>query len=260
MNNEKLNRNIEDYKKRMLNEYTNYRTQNLRVEKVEEQNITTKDAFNPLQNAKNINTKNSTNSSPKSTPLLDTDDYKYFDAKYMQYADMGELTDNDFLEKEPIKAVLGTNTDIKKEAPSLEEQYNDFKDKNKFSGTLRVQTFAQGGAFPIENVLITILKPLNGGDYIITKLRTDNSGQTDVISLPTVDKNLSLSPDNTKPYKTYKIIAEHPNYITVVSKNVPIFDSNLSLQVIDLIPQAIDPTLEFIEIVSPEPFGTQVSE
>ncbi len=266
MNNENFNRDIENYRQKMLNEYSRYKTQYYsnpqnNVDKNSEiQEVSTKISVMQEPTAQFV----MSNIEPiKRTSLKDDENYKYFDAQYMQYTDMGYLNDSYFVDNNarPVMATSTEQSEAKAEPMlSLEEQYNLFKKQNLYNGGLRIQTFTTKGAFPVQNAIVTIAKPFDDGDYVIATLRTDNSGQTEVITLPAPDKNLSLSPGNIKPYATYKVTVEHPDFITVVSKAIPIFQGNVSLQILDLIPKVVDPSRKIIEIVSPEPFGASSQE
>ncbi len=270
MNNENFNRDIENYRQKMLNEYTRYKTQyynkpqnNINKES-DIQEVSTK--INVMQEPTSQFVMS--NIEPvKKVSLKDDENYKYYDAQYMQYTDMGYLNDSYFIDNNarPVMATAAESKEMQAETEtepilSLEEQYNLFKKKNLYNGGLRIQTFTTKGAFPVQNAIVTIAKPFDDDDYIIATLRTDNSGQTEIITLPAPDKNLSLSPGNIKPFATYKVTVEHPDFITVISKAIPVFQENVSLQILNLIPKALDPSRKTIQIISPEPFAPTLQE
>ena len=104
------------------------------------------------------------------------------------------------------------------------------------TGYLLVKASTARGAIPLENVSINIRStvPLDTG--IIRTLKTNSSGLTDKIPLPTPPKSLSESPGFLLPYATYDIDVFKDGYTPVHLKNVAVFDSITSVQPAIMIP------------------------
>lgn len=70
---------------------------------------------------------------------------------------------------------------------------------------------------------------------------TNSDGITEYIELETVEKNLSLNPDNaTLPYRTYNLFVFAEGYILAEALGVNIFDGQTTLQWIDLLPRPVN--------------------
>ncbi|WMJ23861.1 hypothetical protein RBG61_04125 [Paludicola sp. MB14-C6] len=124
---------------------------------------------------------------------------------------------------------------------SIEEQYQQFARDFPAKGMLKAQAFTARRTYPVENVTVEISKKFGEEKYVIATLKTNIAGQTEAISLHTVDKNLSEAPSTEKPFVTYDLKATHPNFMTANYYNIPIFDGIISTQAIDLVPMAAAP-------------------
>jgi hypothetical protein len=124
---------------------------------------------------------------------------------------------------------------------SVEEQYQEFVRNHPAKGFLKAQAFTARRTFPVPGVQVVISKRFGDESYVIATLTTDIAGQTEAVSLHTIDKSLSQSPATHAPYSTYDLRATHPDYMPVNYFNIPIFDGILSTQAIDLIPKAAAP-------------------
>ncbi|MBQ3018156.1 MAG: hypothetical protein IJD89_04345 [Clostridia bacterium] len=112
-------------------------------------------------------------------------------------------------------------------------------------GFLAVNVKTANGALPVENANVAIYGTalesetsdtnLSSSD-VIFNLKTDKSGKTQTVALPTVAKELSLSPDNNKPYWRYNIYVTSNGYYDSTYLNVPVFQGITSLQEVVLIP------------------------
>ena len=97
-----------------------------------------------------------------------------------------------------------------------------------------------------------IILPVQGAQILITEadtsllleqktVTTDNNGLTNFIELETVDKSLSLDPDNVNlPYRTYNLFIYADGFIQAEALGVNIFDGQDTLQWIDLLPRPIN--------------------
>ena len=107
-------------------------------------------------------------------------------------------------------------------------------------GRLLVSVTTALGALPVEGaqVLIYGARKEDGERDILYSLRTDASGQTPRVLLPTVPEALSESPGQTAPYATYSIAVRRAGYYYTEENQVPIFEGITSIQPVDLIPLA----------------------
>ncbi len=113
--------------------------------------------------------------------------------------------------------------------------------KNDAAGEIRIRVFSADGAFPIENAVVLISpNSLNGeNNGVIMSLRTDKSGLTETVYLPTKPRELSESPGNGEPYESYNIETKKEGYYPVNNMNVPIFDGIGSTLPVNLVPLAL---------------------
>lgn len=104
-------------------------------------------------------------------------------------------------------------------------------------GQLQVQVFKAKEAVPIENATVTIfLEEDDGTNTPITVTRTNRSGFTPSITVPTVSATLSLEPGHEHPYASYLIQVISPGYFTVEDVHVPVFGGITSVQPVEMLP------------------------
>ncbi len=121
---------------------------------------------------------------------------------------------------------------------NLYNTYDEFLNDNPQSGSLRVQAFVAGRAFPVSNVKVSVTKEIGGEPYLVAERMTDSSGIAGNITLPAPESNLSETPVTTQiPYATYDVLIEQPRYVTLLYKDVPIFDSIESIQPVEMRPR-----------------------
>ncbi len=109
------------------------------------------------------------------------------------------------------------------------------------TGFLQVMVTTQT-ALPLENVKITVKDSATGKVLEDKTSYTDKSGQTAMIELETVDKELSLNEDNTEilPYKNYDLLVEKDDFIIGNITAVQIYDGETTLQTVGLLPRPTD--------------------
>lgn len=96
------------------------------------------------------------------------------------------------------------------------------------TGTLMIQARTANDALPLPGVSVKILDAQN---QLLYDLVTDESGQTETVSLPAAEKELSLQPDyQGSPYTTYRIIAQADGFQTLYVSGVHIFDGIAAVQ------------------------------
>ena len=87
---------------------------------------------------------------------------------------------------------------------------------------------------PLKNATVTVSNSATG-EKIITET-TDISGKTNIIELPAPLKSETLSPSGEKiVYGLYDITASAENFIDFTLKEVPVFDSVVSIQTVNLL-------------------------
>lgn len=111
---------------------------------------------------------------------------------------------------------------------------------NAHFGRLQVAVTTALGAIPLENAEVHIygITAEDGTRETLYTLRTDSSGRTQKVLLPTVSESLSESPGNPYPYTAYTVSARKTGYYNVEKTNIPIFEGITSIQPIDMIPLA----------------------
>ena len=94
-------------------------------------------------------------------------------------------------------------------------------------GYLKINVYSDNIANPVSKANVTIFKKNN----IVDETSTNENGETELLSLETVDKEYSLEEQfQTRPYETYDIEASILGLNTTKIYNVPIFDGITSIQ------------------------------
>lgn len=100
-------------------------------------------------------------------------------------------------------------------------------------GYLKIQVHVANDALPIPNALIEIYEQEN----LIYKTETDNNGNTNIFSLQTPNKVLTLIPTYDKPaYSVYNVNIECEGYVTKHIQNVPIVDTQTTILIENMQP------------------------
>lgn len=143
-----------------------------------------------------------------------------------------------------ITELEGTNP-TNYNAGRIEPTYTDladFRAKNSGNGTMKVQVFSGREAFPIVSARVQVTKDFDSGVHTFSDRLTDTSGIVDGISLIAPRKDMAQEDNNILPYSTYTIRVTHPNFITTLYTNVPVFDEVVSIQPVNLVPKTGTPT------------------
>ena len=110
---------------------------------------------------------------------------------------------------------------------------------NTRSAMQRFETYSSNGLYPVGNSRVVVYKEIGGEKYYIYDSHTDSSGILDNLQLPAPDKSLSETEQGSgglAPYATYDIFVSHAGFISTYLKNVPIFDSPVSIQSVEMLP------------------------
>ncbi len=115
------------------------------------------------------------------------------------------------------------------------------------NGYLKINVYNDNIANPVKNANVNILKD----NSVIYSTTTDENGQTETITLSTVDKSYTEEEQhNIKPYETYDIEVNSLGLAKTTIKGVQIFDGITSTQNIYLI--SIDNNIkEIVEEITP---------
>ena len=101
-------------------------------------------------------------------------------------------------------------------------------------GYLIVQARTASDALPIQGASIQILDDRGGSVY---ELISDENGETEKVSLETVDKSLSLDPDYSGiPYVRYDVMAQVEGYESFHISGIPIFEGETAIQPLAFVP------------------------
>lgn len=117
------------------------------------------------------------------------------------------------------------------------EQINNITAPNEngpFTGTMKISVVSSEGFEPIAGARIKIWKS-STPNVILFDITTDNSGQTQVLTLPAPDPQLSQQPEDvTPPYEDYDISVEANGYDMVTVEGSELLPNELSLQQVTL--------------------------
>ncbi len=104
---------------------------------------------------------------------------------------------------------------------------------NNSTGRLTVRVRSGDGLIPVEGALVTITK--DGAVFAVTT--SDNSGNTEIIEIPTPPKSASMSPEFAGlPYSTVFIEVDKDGFYSGQYIEVPIFPDVLTVQPVNLLP------------------------
>ncbi|MDO5392285.1 MAG: peptidoglycan-binding protein [Eubacteriales bacterium] len=107
---------------------------------------------------------------------------------------------------------------------------------------------------PIENATIKISYSGNP-NQIIEEVRTDSSGQTPVLDLPTPPLEYSLTPDSPQPYSEYSLQITAPGYEQTDISGTEILPEETAIQPVQMVPSSNAPELENIVIPAHTLYG-----
>ncbi len=115
-------------------------------------------------------------------------------------------------------------------------------------GKLQVVVQSAGRNMPIQDATIRI-SYTGDPDQVIEELKTDSSGQTPTIELPTPPLEYSLTPGANQPYSEYTIQIIAPGYEQADITGTEILPTQTAVQPVQMIPT--EPGDDFDNIVIP---------
>ncbi|MBR3077627.1 MAG: spore cortex-lytic protein [Oscillospiraceae bacterium] len=111
------------------------------------------------------------------------------------------------------------------------------------TGFLKVQTLTSRAELPVAGAVVSVSAArAGGGRELLNVQRTDESGMTELISVPTPELSNSLSPELPRGWTDVQIAASHPDFDGVVSRDVQIFPGVTTIQTLRLVPRGGMPT------------------
>ena len=111
------------------------------------------------------------------------------------------------------------------------------------TGFLKVQALTSRAELPVAGATVSVsMARSGGGRELLNVQRTDESGMTALLSVPTPELSNSLSPELPRGWTDVQIAASHPDFDGVVSRDVQIFPGVTTLQTLRLIPRGGMPT------------------
>lgn len=111
------------------------------------------------------------------------------------------------------------------------------------NGFIKVQTVTSRAEIPVAGATVTVSTIRPGvGRVLLSVQRTDESGMTALVTVPTPDLANSLTPHQPQGWTDVQVGASHPNFDGVVIRNVQIFPGVTTLQELILVPRGGMPT------------------
>lgn len=154
----------------------------------------------------------------------------------------------------PPPAVLPTTIPPAASNKTPEELYQIYQKENPQTGNLRVQAFTARRTYHVPDAVVEVSKNFPSGRYVIARMVTDQSGATEMISLPAPDKDLSEVPGNTHLFTRVDVKVKHKNFVETNFLDVPVFQGITSNQIADMMPLAAAPDgMRSIDLVEHEP-------
>lgn len=103
-------------------------------------------------------------------------------------------------------------------------------------GQLRIRTYASRAILPLRDSTVAIETENSGTTDLLAVRRTDESGLTPYISIETPDLSNSQSPDQARGWTNVTLVVSHPQYKSVIIRDVQIFPGIISQQAVEMIP------------------------
>lgn len=117
----------------------------------------------------------------------------------------------------------------------LLKEYDDFLKENPDTGSLKVKVFTAGGAIPLANTNILILKQIGNYNVLFYNGITDSMGTLEDIVLPT-PKSVSNNMDLPK-YTFYEMSAIHVGYQDIKQYTIAMFGNTKVIQYVRMVPE-----------------------
>ena len=115
------------------------------------------------------------------------------------------------------------------------DEYQSFKKDYPDTGVLRVRVFTAGGALPLSNTNILIMKKIGNYQVLFYNGKTDSVGFLGDIVLPAPKRDL-LSTD-VPLFTTYEMSAIHLGYQDIQQYTISIYGGITVIQYVRMIPE-----------------------
>ena len=102
--------------------------------------------------------------------------------------------------------------------------------RNPEIGFLRLRISTARGELPVNGATVTIFKCGDPQKRAISTQHTDYNGITDPIPLQAPDQTSGWNPQHPKPYESYAVFVEHPEYGYAEAPDIPVFAGVTSVQ------------------------------
>ena len=130
---------------------------------------------------------------------------------------------------------MQNNNSNKMSSNTTNNNLNNIKNE-ECKGSLIFQVSSSKGALPIKNAKVQLSRQISPDIYYYKELITDISGKTPPLCVFAPEKNLSLSPDNSKPYFSYHALIDADGYRKVKLDDIRAFEGITSMQSVTLEP------------------------
>lgn len=121
-------------------------------------------------------------------------------------------------------------------------------------GYLKVTVRTGSGAIPIAGNSVIVSETIDGKENLVKVLVTNDSGETDILRLPTYRNPTGNTPEDYKAASLYNISVSSKGYFSEVSSGVSIFDGITSVQNFLLVPKPFNLSTDVpIVYENPEP-------
>ncbi len=155
-----------------------------------------------------------------------------------------QLGRRDFSEDQPPVNSSDDIAELEQEGDEFvipaEQEYTslqEYTDINNRRGMLQFRAYTARGALPVMGARIIVSKDIGGKKHVFYSLTTNDSGLTQVSSLPAPPKELSETPDSlVQPYALYDAEITAAGYNEIVIRDLPVFEGVLSVQRVPLVP------------------------
>ena len=163
----------------------------------------------------------------------------HYQAQAMLFHEQGRtvVQPNEFTKTSAVAPIQSTNESVTETLPSLSSA-SPPEIMEDDSGLLRINVSAAGSALPISFADILITKKTAAGEEFVRYLQSDQSGNTQTVSLSAPNRTLSDQPQPTDllPYSVYQVSVRHPLYFPVLIEDLQIFAGQTAILPVVMIP------------------------
>ncbi len=103
-------------------------------------------------------------------------------------------------------------------------------------GTFKAQIYTSRARLPIKDAVVTVLTARVTPQTILAHRMTNSSGNTEILYIDTPAIGLSQSPGNALPFTSVDVKITHPEFYSMLIRDVQIFSDTETIQQAELIP------------------------